>query len=211
MRWYRAFRMSDDGTTVTMKDGVRFGAGSSTSPNTLSTNERGTNSYYTSAATSGTTYGRYCYLAGTGVGAEFIGGRDKVVLSAAAGNAHGTHSTVEISSTGYATGLCTGVRGNLVFATDSIVPYGTYYGVMGEIYAAGGSSTMPTSNACLCASIPAGTLIDHVANVLAINCNAGAGHAVVEATDSSPDWTGSFRIIVNGALRYVHYTSVEAS
>ena len=208
MRWYRAFQMSADGTTVTMKPGVTFGAGSSTSPNTLAAGERGTNAYYTSAATSDTVYGRYHYLAGTGVGAEFIGGRDKVVLSAAAGNAYGNHSTVEVTSTGYATGQCAAVRGNIVFATDTVVPFGTYYGVMGELFPAGATSALPTSNACVCCSVPTGTALDLVANAMAFN-GADASTKMIYTHNPGATFSGSIKILVNGAKRWLYFASAE--
>ena len=209
MRWYRAFQMSADGTTVTMKDGVTFGAGSSTSPNTLAADARGSNSYFTSAATSGTTYGRYHYLAGTGAGAEFIGGRDKVVLSAAAGNAAGNHSTVEVTSTGYATGLCAGVRGNIVFATDTVVPNGTYYGVMAELYPAGNTSALPTaSNACLGLNIQTGTALDLVGNFISFS-GADASTKGIYTHNPGNTFSGAIKILVNGAKRWLYFASAE--
>lgn len=208
MRWYRAFQMSNDGTTVIMKDGVRFGAGSSASPNTLAAGERGTNSYYTSTATSDTVYARYHYLAGTGAGAEFIGGRDKVVLSAVAGNAHGNHSTVEVTSTGCVTGLCTAVRGNIVFSTDTAITGGTYYGVMAELYPAGNTSALPTaSNACLCCSVPAGTALDLVANAIAFSGTDGAGKMIY--THAPTTLAGSVKILVNGVVKHLPFYTTE--
>ena len=208
MRWYRAFQMSDDGTTVTMKTGVTFGAGSSTSPNTLLTGERGTNAYYTSAATTGTVYGRYHYLAGTGVGAEFIAGRDKCVLSAAAGNAYGNHSTVEVTSTGYATGQCAAVRGNIVFATDTVVPQGTYYGVMAEIYPIGNTGALPAaSNACLCINSQGGTAMDLVANAIAFNGTDGSGKMIY--THAPTTLAYAIKVRINGVKAYLGAYTTE--
>jgi len=201
--------MADDGTTVTMKDGVRFGAGSATSPNTLLTDERGTNNYYTSAATSGTNYARYTYLAGTGIGAEFIAGRDKCVLSAIAGNAHGNHSTVEVTSTGRVTGLCTGVRGNIVFATDTAVTGGTYYGVMAELFPAGNTSALPTaSNACLCCSVPTGTALDLVANAFSFAGADGTGKMIYTHTAGGTQH-GTIRVIINGVKKWIPFMQAE--
>lgn len=212
MRWYRAFKMSDDGTTVTMKSGIGFGAGTSASPSTLTASQRGNAVYYTSAATSGETYARYHKITATaGSTGEFIAGRDRTVLSAAVGNAHGAHDSLEVSSTGYVTGLGTAVRGNIVM-TNTAVPQGTYYAVMGELYPGGNTSALPTaSNACLCCSVPAGTAIDAVANAIAFVGTDSATSMIYSATDATPDWTGSIRILVNGAKRYLHFTSAAAS
>jgi hypothetical protein len=174
-------------------------------------NDIGLATYWSTSATSGTTYGRYNKLTASGIGVEAIGGRDRVILTAAAGNAHGVHHTLEVTSTGYVTGLGTAVRGNIVFGTDTVVPAGTYYAVMGEIYAAGNVSSMPTSNACLCCSVPAGTEIDKVANAIAFSGTDSATSMIYSATDATPDWTGSIRILVNGAIRYLHFTSAAAS
>jgi hypothetical protein len=209
MRWYRAFQMSDDGTTVTMKNGVRLAAGSSTSPNTLTAGQRGTNAYYTSSATSDTVYARYHYLAGTGIGAEFIGGRDKVVLSAAAGNAHGNHSSVEVKNTGYVSGLCTGVRGNIVFSTDTAVANGTYYGVMAELYPAGNTSALPAgSNACLGLNIQSGTALDLVGNFISFS-GADASTKGIYTHNPGNTFQGSIKILVNGVKKWLYFAGAE--
>jgi hypothetical protein len=213
MKWYRLLHSSDGGTEITVDPTVnKWIRGTAASPIEINTaDDVGAASYFKSSATSGTTYGRYNRLSASGAGVEAIGGRDKVILSAAAGNAHGNHSTVEVTSTGYVTGLGTAVRGNIVFGSDTVVPQGTYYAVMGEIYPAGNTSALPTSNACLCASVPAGTAIDTKANAIAFSGTDGATAMIFSATDASPDWTGSIRILVNGAIRYLHFTSAAAS
>jgi hypothetical protein len=204
--------------TVRVREGVILSlrpnivTGTSASPLAMNTaGQIGQASYYSTTATSDTTYGRYNKLTASGIGVEAIGGRDKVVLSAAAGNAHGSHDTLEVTSTGYVTGLGTAIRGNIVFGSDTVVPQGTYYAVMAEIYAAGNTSALPTSNACLCCSVPAGTAIDAKANAIAFSGTDGATSMIYSATDATPDWTGSIRILVNGAVRYLHFTSAAAS
>jgi len=195
-----------------MADGVSFGAGNSTTSNTLAAGAIGMPTYYTSAATSSTTYGRKNTLYGTGAGAEFIGGRDRTILSAIAANAHGYHGTLEVNSTGRVTGLGTGIRGNIVFSTDTLVTGGTYYGVMGEIYPIGATGALPAgSNACLCASAPTGTASDLVVNALAVNGADGTGKMIYTATDTTVTHTGSIRILVNGAIRYIHFASAQAA
>jgi hypothetical protein len=186
----------------------------SASPFSLSTTADaiGLGTWWTSAATSGTTYGRKNTLTGTGAGAEYIAGRDRVVLGAIAANAYGTHSSVEVTSTLRVSGLACGLRGNIVFATDTAVTVGNYYGVLAELYPAGNTSALPAgSNACLCCSVTSGTALDLVANAIAFAGADGTGKMIYTATWSSPTFTGSIRILVNGAIRYIPFTSAQAA
>lgn len=192
----------------------RLVIGSSASPVAIgAADEMEFKRYYSTAMTSGTNYVDYIRLDVSGAGVEGIAGRRKTLLTGATvGNAHGGHDTLEVTSTGMVTGLGTGLRGNVVFASDTAVTTGTYYGVMAEIYPAGNTSALPAgSNACLCCSAPAGTALDAVVNAIAFNGTDGATSMIYSATDASPDWTGSIRILVNGAIRYLHYTSAAAS
>jgi hypothetical protein len=199
------------GIILTLRPGLKMGT--SASPEAMNTaGSMGDARYFSTTATSGTTYGKYNKLSASGIGVEAIADRNKVVLSAAAANAHGSHDTLEVTSTGYVSGLGTAIRGNNVFGSDTVVPAGTYYAVMAEIYAAGNVSSMPAaSNACLCCSVPAGTEIDKVANAIAFAGTDSATSMIYSATDATPDWTGSIRILVNGAIRYLHFTSAAAS
>lgn len=208
MRWYRAFTMSDDGKTVTMKDGVSFGMGGLSSvPNTLVAGGIGSPSYFTSAGVSGETYARYNKLTATAAGTgEFIAGRDRVILSAAVGNAHGAHDSLEVSSTGYVTGLGTAIRGNVV-VSNTAVPAGTYYGVLAEIYASGNTSALPAaSNACLGINLQAGTAMDAVGNAISFSGTSSATSMIDShnlAIASLGNITSSIRVLVNGAIRYI--------
>lgn len=199
------------GTTTT---GTVIKVGTSADPFNLDTaGQSGTKEFFSTAATSDTTYGSYRRLDVSGAGVEGICGRDKTLLTAAGiANAHGRHDTLELdTSAGSVTGLGTGHRGNLVVA-DRAIAAGTYYGAMAEIYALGNSAALPAgSNACLGINLQPGTAMDLVGNAIAFNGTDGAGKMIVSATDSSPDWTGSIRILVNGAKRYIHFTSAEAS
>lgn len=199
------------GVLLTLRPGLTIGT--SASPEAMNTaGSIGDARYFSTTATSGTTYGKYNKLSASGIGVEAIADRNKVVLSAAAANAHGSHDTLEVTSTGYVSGLGTAIRGNIVFGSNTVVPAGTYYAVMAEIYAAGNVSSMPAaSNACLCCSVPAGTEIDKVANAIAFAGTDSATSMIYSATDATPDWTGSIRILVNGAIRYLHFTSAAAS
>lgn len=210
---YRLVKRDNDETSLTLDSSVKhLYWGSTGTPNPINTaDDKGVAFYFSSSATSGTTYGEYIRLDGSGVGAEFIGGRRKVMLSGAAGNAHGGHDTVEVKSTGYATGLCTGLRGNIVFTTDTVVPYGTYYAVMGEIYPAGNTSALPTSNACLCCSAPTGTALDTKVNAIAFNGADGSGKMIYTSPDTDAASSVSVRCTVNGTAVYMHLYAAQNS
>ena len=185
----------------------------SAAPFSLSTtaDAKGLETFWTSAATSGTTYGWKNTLTGAGIGAEFIGGRDRCILTAAAGNGYGYHGTLEVKNTGYVTGQGAGIRGNVVFSTDTVVPFGTYYGVIGEIAPAGATSALPAgSNACLCASALTGTANDLVANAIAFNGADGNGkmlytHSITVGATAIT----SIRVLVNGVVGYMYVYSAQ--
>jgi hypothetical protein len=175
--------------------------------------QSGVKMYVSTTATSDTTYGQYIKLSGTGAGAELIGLRSKASAGiAGVGNAHGAHFSMEFgASAGDVAGLATAVRGNVVVPNRAIAQ-GTYYGSMAEIFAEGNTSALPTaSNACLGINLQAGTAMDLVGNAISFSGTDGTGKMIVSATDAAPDWTGSIRILVNGAKRYIHFTSAEAA
>jgi len=208
MRWYRAFQMTDDGKSVTMKEGVTFGAGTSAAPSSLSASDRGNAAYFTTAATSGETYARYHKLTATGAGGEAIAGRDRLVLSAIVANAHGAHDSLEVSSTGRVSGLGTAIRGNIIIS-DTAVAAGTYYGILAEIFASGNTSALPSaSNACLGINLQPGTAIDLVGNAIAFSGTDGSGKMIYTHNPGNT-FSGSIRILVNGAVRYL-YTATNA-
>jgi hypothetical protein len=212
MKWYRFLKSNDGGTSITVDSTVnKIIRGTSSSAIALNTaNDVGAASYFSSTATSGTTYGRYNKLTGAGAGAEFIGGRDKVTLTAAAGNAHGAHVSLEVKSTGYVTGLGTALRGNIVFSADEAVANGTYYGVMAEIYPAGDTSALPAnSNACLGINLQAGTALDLVGNAISFGGTDGSGKMIYTNADSDAA-AGSIRILVNGSAKYLRFYANQA-
>jgi hypothetical protein len=203
------------GVTVgTGTTGTFIKMGAAATPVALNTaGQSGVKMYVSTTATSDTTYGQYIKLSSTGVGGEAIGLRSKASAGAAGvGNAHGAHFSLEFGAlAGDVTGLATAVRGNVV-VPDRAIAQGTYYGVMAEIFAEGNTSALPTaSNACLAINAQAGTAMDSVVNAIAFNGTDGTGKMIYSATDATPDWTGSIRILVNGQKRYLHYTSAQAS
>ena len=180
----------------------------SASPFSLSTtaNAIGIEQYWTSAATSGTTYGKKNTLTGAGIGAEFIAGRDRCILTAAAGNGYGYHGTLEVKDTGYVTGQGAGIRGNIVFSTDTVVPNGTYYGVLAEIYPIGNTGALPAgSNACLGINAQPGTANDSVVNAIAFNGTSASGKMLyVHSFTPAGTATASIRVLINGVVKYLY-------
>ena len=180
----------------------------SASPFSLSTtaNAIGIEQYWTSAATSGTTYGEKNTLTGAGIGAEFIAGRDRCILTAAAGNGCGYHGTLEVKNTGYVTGQGAGIRGNIVFSTDTVVPNGTYYGVLAEIYPIGNTGALPAgSNACLGINAQPGTANDSVVNAIAFNGTSASGKMLyVHSITPAGTATASIRVLINGVVKYLY-------
>jgi len=198
------------GTSGWMRLGV---TSSSASPFSLSTtaNAIGVEYNWTSSATSGTTYGNKNTLTGAGIGAEFIAGRDRCILTAAAGNGYGYHGTLEVNSTGYVTGQGAGIRGNVVFSTDTVVPQGTYYGVLAEIFPAGATSALPAaSNACLGINAQTGTANDLVANAIAFNGADGSGKMIyTHSITVGGTAISSIRVRVNGVVGYIYVYAAQ--
>ena len=181
-------------------------------PFSLSTtaDAKGLETFWTSAATSGTSYGWKNTLTGAGIGAEFIGGRDRCILTAAAGNGYGYHGTLEVKNTGYVSGQGAGIRGNVVFSTDTVVANGTYYGVLAEIFPIGNTGKLPAaSNACLGVNAQAGTASDLVVNAIAFNGTNGKGKMIY--TGAPVTLEGSIRILINGVVKYLPYYTTEAA
>jgi hypothetical protein len=199
------------GSTTT---GTILKVGTSATPFALNTaGQSGEKSYYSTTATSDTTYGQYTMLEANGAGVEAIGGRSRVLLKLnTVGNAHGRHDSLETdTSAGAITGLGTGHRANLVIA-DRAHAAGTYYGAMAEIFPLGNTAALPAnSNACLGINAQTGTAMDLVANAISFSGADGTGKMIYTATDSAPPMVGSIRILVNGVQRYLHFSNAEAA
>ncbi len=166
--------------------------------------------WLTTPATSGTVYGDYTRINAAGAGAEVIAGRSKTMLTiAAVGNAHGRHDTLEFdTSAGHVTGLGTGHRANLVVANRAIAA-GTYYGAMAEIYALGNTAALPAgSNAALGLNIQPGTAMDLVGNFISVSGTDGSTKPIYTHNPGNT-FSGSFRILVNGAIKYLYFANAE--
>jgi len=195
--------------TETTGSAIKIGATASMlAINTAS--QMGIAAFFSTTATSGTTYGEYIRLNGSGAG-EKIAGRHKTLLTGnGVADAYGHHATLEFdTSAGALTGQGAGLRGNLVVANRAIAN-GSVYGIFAEIYALGNSAALPAnSNAVLGLNIQPGTAMDLVANYFAFNGTVGDGKAIHNA---APDTlAGSVRVLINGVAAYIpYYTNQHA-
>ncbi len=166
--------------------------------------------YYSTTATSGTTYATYDYMKALGAGSEVIANRSKVLLAiAGVGNAHGLHATLETDTTaGAITGLGTGLRSNLVLA-DRAIAAGTWYGLMAEIFPLGNTAALPANaNACLGINANPGTAMDAVVNAISFGGTDGSGKMIYTHNPGNT-FSGAIRILVNGAAKYIYFADSE--
>lgn len=202
--------------TGTGTTGVAMRIGTTGSPVALNTTgQRGIQEYYSTTATSDTTYGRYTQLKVLGAGVEGIATRSRLLASIAGiGNAHGHHATLELdAAAGSVTGLGTGLRANLVLPGRALPSGGTYYGAMAEIYSnASADISAVTEHAILAVQANGdNTAKAKVLNAFSIAGTDGTGKMIYTATWSAPTFTGSIRFLLNGAVRYIPFTSAQAA
>lgn len=171
--------------------------------------------YYSSSATSGTTYGDYLRLDAGGAGLEAIAGRSKVLLTAnSVGNAHGAHDTLELDATlGSITGLGTGHRANLVLPARAVLG-GTYFGAMSEIYCNGAGATIAgvTKHAVHEISVAGAdaTAMNTVKNAISFDHGGTDGTGQMIYTHNPGNtFSGAIRILVNGAAKWLYFASAE--
>lgn len=229
MKWYRFLKSSDDGTTVTVDSsvtsfiipkislagdgttgttGTAVKIGTSAVPIAINTaGQRGINAFFSTTATSDTSYGQYLRLDASGTGAEAIAGRFKTtIVTGSATNLVGVHATVETGATGKATGQSAGVWGNIVLNDRAISGAGRYYGVLAEIYPLGNTAELTRESACLGINLQPGTAMDAVGNAIAFWGTDGST-SMIYSKSATLTATGYIRILVNGAVRYLPFTS----
>lgn len=186
--------------------------GTSTTPMAISATQLFAREYYYSTAiTSGASQADYLRLDVTAAGTQTVlAGRRKVLLKAnGAGNAYGQHDTLETdTSAGSITGLGCGHRGNVVVANRAVAT-GTWYGAMAEIFALGNTAALPAnSNAALGLNIQPATAIDLVGNFISVSGTDGSTKPIYTHNPGNT-FSGSFRILVNGAIKHVYYADSE--
>jgi len=191
--------------------------GSSAVPMAINTADAmGYRRYYSTTATSGTTYGDYLRMSAGGAGSEVIASRPKVLLTAnSVGNAHGAHATLEPDTVlGSITGLGTGLRANLVLPARALLG-GTYFGAMSEIYCNGAGATIAgvTKHAVHEISVAGAdaTAMNTIKNAISFDHGGtdGTGQMIYTHTVTAGNGYGSIRILVNGSPRWIQFYNAE--
>ena len=195
-----------DGLTGTTGTAIKIGVDAT--PIAINTaGQRGINAYFSSTATSDTTYGMYLRLDATGAGVEAIAGRFKTTITTGtAANLYGMHATLETGASGKASGQSAGLRANLVLYDRAITGAGRYYGLFAEIYPAGNVTALTTENAIIGLNAQPGTEMDKVVNAFAFY-GTDSSTSMIYAKSATITGTGYIRITVNGAIRYLPYCS----
>ena len=215
MAWmYRLIKRDNEETSLTLDSSVKhLYWGSTGTPNPINTaDDKGLALYFSSSATSGTTYGEYLRLDSTGAGVEAIAARYKTLLTTgAAQQAHGIHGTLEYGATGNVADVGSGIKGNFV-VNGRIITGGECYGMIAELYYNTTGSTASVTHAPLCISVAGdATGMATCKNAIAFVGSAGSGNMIYTATDTHQTYLGSIRILVNGAVRYLHYSDAQAA
>ena len=194
-----------NGTTGTTGTAIKIGV--TATPIAINTaGQRGINAFFSSTATSDTTYGMYLRLDSYGAGVEAIAGRFKTLLTTgAAQQAHGLHGTLEYGASGNTVDVGSGVKGNFVVNGRTITG-GEVYGMMAEMYVNTTGSLASVRHAALCVSVAGDTTgMATCKNAIAFVGTKVTTGMIWEAAADHKTYVGSIRILVNGNVRYIHY------
>ena len=199
-----------------VRSGITLITGSSTSPNAINTaGQIGNAGYYSTKATSGTTYGVYTRLYVTGAGVEAIAGRSRTLVKVAGvANAHGQHDTLELdTSAGSVLGLATGHRANLVLPARAVLG-GNYFGAMSEIYIPA-SGDISGVTKCAIHEFSTGsqdaTAEKTIKNAFSFDTGStGTGNMIyIHAVTLGATGAGSIRVLVNGTAYWIPLVGAE--
>jgi hypothetical protein len=136
------------------------------------------------------------------------------VLGAAIGTARGGQASIEVSSAGYVSGFAAGWDALLEVA-DSAVPSGTYTGGQSQVWMTGSSSDLTgTTHSIHRFSVAGGSAVAEakVLNAFSFdvaNCADSGGGEMVSPGANQGAVTGTIRVLVNGAVRYLAFYSAE--
>jgi hypothetical protein len=200
--------------------GLLFGRGTEADPATTATADgKFIELRCQTTATSGDN--RLVYLRydqkGAGGGGECL--RASSFLSAAVGTARGAQISLEVSSTGYVSGLGVGCDAQLYVTNTAVHAAGTYFAGQSEIYMLGSTSSLAAvTNYAIHSFIANGdaTGVATVLNALAFKGSAGTGKMIYNNTGTDPaNSNGSIRILVDEgsgyAARYLMYYDQQAA
>jgi hypothetical protein len=153
-------------------------------------------------------YARY-EMAGAGGGGEAL--RAFSALTAANGTAHGSHLSLNVSDTGYVTGLGAGMRGQL-YVTAAVPAGGTYYAALAEMYFDASASIASATAHAILAVHADGNAAAAATCLNAISFKGGAsssGGQMISPGTSMGTVTGTIRVLINGVVAYIPYYSHE--
>ena len=194
--------------------GLLFGIGTAGDPATTAT--AGANFIELrceSTATSGANrlqYLRY-YVNGVNTGGcECL--KAGTVLGAQVATARGGQASIEVSSTGYVTGLACGWDALLEVANSAVPSNGTYCAGKSGVYMTGSSSDLSaaTSHAIHMFSVSGGSAAAEakVLNAFSFdvaNCADSGGGEMISPGTSMGTVEGTIRILINNAVKYIPY------
>ena len=233
MSWvYRLFKRDNDETSLTLDTSVTGGLilpmvalvgngttgttgtaikiGTTAVPIAINTaGQRGINAFFSSTATSDTTYGMYLRLDSVGAGVEAIAGRFKTLLTTgAAQQAHGIHGTLEYGASGNTVDVGSGIKGNFV-VNGRIITGGECYGMLAELYYNTSGSTASVRHAPLCVSVAGDTTgMATCKNAIAFVGSTGSGNMIYIHTAAGTQ-DGTIRILVNGTAYWLPLMRAE--
>jgi len=203
------------GSAAESASGLLMGVGTSVAPATSAVADAKFLELRTqTTATSGDN--RLAYLRydinGAGAGGECV--RALTDLTAEASSANGMHTSLQIGTTGYITGLGTGVRGQLYVKDEAVAANGTYYGMQAEIYSEGASSSIAAVTKHAVLGIGATGNADGMATVL--NAIAVDGTTAADTTKmlssvslaELPAGTVGVAVLINGVRYYIPAVAV---
>lgn len=195
-----------------------LGAGTSSNKATTSTADKKFVSLYTnSSATSGDSRGIYVrhYLSGAGGSGEALRAYTTVNVASVA-TAHGAHISLDMGATTYSiTGQGIACRCTLHVPNAAMVAGGTYAALQAEIYLDGTSSDPRTTTQFSImrfiidgGNAAAQAKVLNLMSLVNIPADSGGGQMFSPGT-SMGTVTGTLRILIDGAIRYIPVYSHE--
>ena len=222
LRWLQNARTGDAGTEILKP--IRMGTSYATALTTATAGVKWLSLYTNSSATSGDCRGIYnrLYITGAGGGGESLRSFTDV-YGVAAANANGGHITLQMGNAdnaGSVTGLGNAIRGTLTLPNVAMAAFGTYSGIMSEIYSAGASSdagavTLLSFIKVVNSGDTTGmaTVDDDAVAMSFTGCTSGSGNMIyTHAVTTAGSPTGSIKIHIDGVGdKYLYYWDTEGT
>ena len=165
--------------------------------------------YLDNGATSGDSIGQYLRLYITGAGGGGSAGRIFTSVTDVAGaNVRGCHTSLSFGTSGSITGLGTGQTATLHIPATALNA-GTYYAMQAEMWADDTTSDISGTTKHAILALQANgdaTGAATVQNAIAFDGATSADGTTMISTGAPAAATGSIKVLVNGAVRYLLYT-----